>query len=393
MTNELYYSKVYQETGQAYEDGYKIIIHKGGTGSGKSYELMLFLITYFNTFNKNKIITIISESLPHLKIGVMRYMDEILIRTNKLIEVNINKSDHTYKFKNGNIFEFFSSDRIGKAIGARRHVLYGNEINNLKLDVWDEMARRSEYIYADFNPTSQFWLEKWLLNYDKHIIINSNYLDNPFLPDYEKERISKRAERDANFRRIHIDCEYGIYEGLVFTEFVQVDEFPDVKILRFGIDFGYTNDPTAIVKVGIKDECLFVDEMLYRKEMLNTDIAKFLNLAGVKKQYDEIYADSAEPKSIEEIKRHGYNVKPSVKGADSIISGIDKIKTYRLHVTKRSINLIKELRNYSWVVDKTGEKTNKPIDMWNHAIDATRYALSNIANKKQDIKQLQNIFY
>ena len=191
----LKYSKIFESTGKAFANGYEVVIHKGGTGSAKTYEIMMYLIFYFTKFNDHKIVTVVSESLPHLKIGAIRYMNEMLISTNKILDVKVNESDHKYTFSNGTIIEFFSSDRIGKAVGARRDLLYGNEINNLKLDVWDELARRSQFIIADFNPTSQFWLESWLLNYDKITIIKSNYLDNPFLPDFEKRRIEKRASR------------------------------------------------------------------------------------------------------------------------------------------------------------------------------------------------------
>jgi len=368
---KLKYSKVYETTGQAMADGMDVIIHKGGTGSGKTYELVMFLLFYFAKHYSNKIVTVVSESLPHLKIGAIRYTDEMLIKTQLITSVKHNKSDHTYTFPNGTIVEFFSTDRIGKAIGSRRHLLYGNEVNNIKKEVWEELARRSEHIIADFNPTSQFWLEDWLQDYDKSTIIKSNYLDNPFLPEHERERIERRAQRDYNFRRVHIDCEYGVYEGLVFDDFYQTDDLPAGKTYH-GLDFGYTADPTALVKVVETDDAWFVDELMYQTGMLSTDIAnRMRTLVG----NHQVKADSADPRLIDELKLAGLNVRPAEKGRDSIMAGIDKLKTKKLYVTKRSVNLIRELRNYAWEQGKDGKPTNKPIDAFNHGIDAMRYAI------------------
>jgi len=362
MIIDLKYNKVYDETAKAFADGKDTVIHMGGTGSGKTFELVIYLLFYYAKFNANKIVTVVSESLPHL--------DEMLIKTQLITQIKHNKSDHTYTFPNGTIIEFFSTDRIGKAIGARRDLLFGNEINNLKFEVWGELARRSKHILADFNPTSKFWLEDWIQDYSNSVIVKSNYLDNPFLPDHEKERIERRAARDVNFRRVHIDCEYGVYEGLVFEDFTQVDELPKGKTYH-GLDFGYTNDPTALVKVVETDEGWYVDEMLYQTGMLSREIAA--RMRNIDNQ--QVKADSADPRLIDELKLAGLNVRPAEKGPDSIMAGIDKIKTKKLYVTKRSVNIIRELRNYAWEADKNGQPTNKPIDAFNHGIDAIRYAI------------------
>ena len=368
------HGNVLEKTKQAYENGKKVIIHKGGTGSGKTFDIMIFLFWLLCEKIENKVITVVSESKPHLDIGCIRYAK--MFTNNPLGEVvRYNESKSFFTFPGNNILEFFSADRIDKALGARRYLLYGNEINSLKLHVWDELARRSEIVIADFNPTSEFWLESWLRYYDDTQVILSNYTDNPYLPETERKRIIKRAEMDANFRRIHIDCEYGISEGLVFERWDQVDEMPEIS-RRLGMDFGYTNDPTTLIDVRIQGDNLFLDELIYRTNLTNPEIVSTMKQAGVKPGYDEIIADSAEPKSIEEIYRAGFNVKPSVKGADSIRAGIDRIKQYNIHITKRSTNLIKEFRNYTWVTDKEGKPTNKPIDGFNHGIDAIRYALT-----------------
>lgn len=365
---------IFKKTQQAFSNGKKVVIHRGGTGSGKTYDVMLFLFSEAMT-RKDLIITVVSESRPHLEIGAIRILSGICKTVNLWQKENWNISKSVWTAPTGSIIEFFSADRIDKALGARRDWLYGNEINSLNKDVWDELARRSENIIGDFNPTAQFWLEDWLNNYDNTQVITSNYLDNPFLPETEKARIAKRASRDKNFKRIHIDCEYGITEGIIFTNWFQIDSMPEGDGM-YGLDFGFSNHPSAMVRTIEREDAFYVDELIYQSGMLNSDIAKRFESLGIRKNYDEIIADSAEPKSIQEIHNAGYNIKGAVKGADSIRSGIDRLKSKPIYVTKRSTNLIKELRSYSWALDKNGNPTNKPIDDNNHAIDALRYSLN-----------------
>jgi len=386
---EIKAGNILRKTKDAIDSGAKIVIHKGGTGSGKTFDLMQFLIIMAMT-TENKVITVVSESKPHLDIGAIRILKNVLKEKGIFRDVDFNISTSRWTAQTGTIIEFFSADRIDKALGARRDVLYGNEINSLKQEVWDELARRSELVLADFNPTSQFWLESWLANYDNTAIITSNYKDNPFLPDTERGRIEKRASRDANFRRIHVECEYGVYEGLVFTDWQQCDTVPNYGIVRYGLDFGYTNDPTALIRVVIASDGNYFDEMIYRTGMLNRDIVEMFKELNIKRNFDEIIADSSEPKTIDELRLAGYNVKPALKGPDSVNLGIDRLKSKPMFVTKRSVNLIKELRNYAWVSDKNGNPTNKPIDMWNHAIDAARYATEQRERRK---KPMDNVFF
>ena len=365
---------IYSRTKKSFDRGNKIIIHKGGTGSGKTFDIMLFLFSIAIT-QSNLIITVVSESRPHLEIGAIRILSGVCKQVNLWGKSNWNISKSVWTAPTGTIIEFFSADRIDKALGARRDYLYGNEINSLRKDVWDELARRSENVIGDFNPTAQFWLEEWVNNYDDFEIIKSNYLDNPFLPETERSRIAKRSERDENFKRIHIDCEYGITEGIIFSNWFQIDKMPEGDYI-YGLDFGFTNDPSALVKTLETDDAFYVEELIYQTGMLNSHIISKLESLKIKKNYDEIIADSAEPKSIQEIHNAGYNIKGAVKGADSVRAGIDRLQSKPIYVTKRSTNLIKELRSYSWAINKDGISTNKPIDMYNHAIDALRYSLN-----------------
>jgi phage terminase large subunit len=218
-------------------------------------------------------------------------------------------------------------------------------------------------------------LEDWIADYDCSIIINSNYKDNPFLSETEKNRIEKRAKRDVTFRRVHIDCEYGVAEGLIFTNWKVIKRFPENINYEFGLDWGFTNDPSTLIKVATDRDCIYCDEIFYSPGLLNKDIVRLFEANDIKKRYDVIIADNSEPKSIEEIYGYNYNILPSQKGADSVRVGIDRIKSKELFVTERSTNMINELENYRWEVDKNGKPTNKPIDAYNHTIDATRYAL------------------
>ncbi|KAF0128048.1 MAG: phage large subunit terminase [Bacteroidetes bacterium] len=365
---------IFDETEKEYSAGRKVIIHKGGTGSGKTYDIMLFLVLFVAMREKGRIITVVSESKPHLDIGAIRIAKKILMELglNEKVKFNISKGVLTFPSKS--IIEFFSADRIEKALGARRWLLYGNEINTLKFEVFDELARRSKYVIGDFNPTAEFWLEKFLTYYGDHIIIKSNYLVNNMLPGEERRRIELRAKLDANFRRTHVDVEYGNLEGLIFPEWKQVDEMPGEFEWKIrGMDFGFTNDPTAIVHVACNNNEIYLDEEEYRTGLLASDIIRNLFDMGLTSK-DEIVADN-KPEAIYEIHRAGINIRAAYKPAGSVIAGIEAMKRYRINITKRSVNLIREFRNYSWKQDSSGKSLNEPIDKFNHGIDAARYAV------------------
>lgn len=382
---ELNRGNIFKRTQKALDNNKNIIIHKGGTGSGKTYDLMLYLI-FIALQQKEQIITVVSESRPHLEIGTVRYLMQITKDIGMVNKSTWNSSKLVLTYKpTKSILEFFSADRIEKALGARRTWLFGNEIDSLKFDVWDELARRSKYVLADFNPRHQFWLEKWLDYNENYSIIKSNYLDNPMLPDYEKQRIIRRARRDANFRRVHIDCEYGQYEGLIFKDIELVDEMPQGMHI-YGLDFGYTNDPSALIKVLVTGESIYLDEIIYSTGLRNIDISNRMSENGLTKN-DIIYADGAEPKSVDDLYYYGWNIH-GVKKKGEIMYGIDLMLQYKIKVTKRSVNLIKEFRNYAYDTDKNGLQLNKPIDGWNHGIDAARYAVISHQERKLEYTDL-----
>jgi phage terminase large subunit len=378
---ELKANKVFFETHDAINNGVSTVIHRGGTSSGKTYDITMYLI-YLCTQMRGKVFTVVSESLPHLKIGVMRYAKEILQNLGGQ-GYTFNASGNFYEFERGNILEFFSTDRIDKALGARRYLLYGNEINSLKYEVWDELARRSEVIIGDFNPTRQFWLEdKFLPFYTPHIVIKSNYLDNAFCPEHEKERIRKRAELDSNFRRIHIDCEYGNADDLVFEpkNIILIDSFPSDIKYTYGLDFGFVA-PSALMKVGVNDDDLYIDEIFYTAGMNEADFRTALQPIDKR---DLIMGDSEDTRMINYIYAQlGYNIKAAKKGPGSVDFGISFLQGKRLNITKRSLNTIKEFRELTHAKDRNGNPTGK-YNGDDHAVDAVRYALESITKPKAD---------
>jgi phage terminase large subunit len=295
--------------------------------------------------------------------------------TGRFFDDRFNKTLLKYEFANGSFIEFFSADDSSKLRGARRDILYINECNNVPFEAYNELAiRTKKEVYLDFNPANEFWVHKELKDEPDSDFIILTYKDNEALDDSIVQQIEKNREKAktssywANWWKVYGEGQVGSLEGVVFNNWKQIDILPnEAKLIGIGLDFGYTNDPTAIIEVYNYNGTRIINELAYRTGMLNSDIAKLLpnNVT--------IYADSAEPKSIEEIRRYGKTIKPVTKGKDSINYGIDVMQRQNYLVTSNSSNLIKELRSYCWDTDKTGMRLNKPIDHFNHAIDALRY--------------------
>ena len=352
----------------------RLRIVQGGTSSSKTFSIIPFLITH--ALNEpNQEISIVAESIPHLKRGAIRDFIKIMQFTNNWNPDKFNKSDSIYRFNNGSFIEFFSADQDEKLRGARRDVLFINECNNVTFEAYNQLAiRTKKFIYLDYNPTSEFWVHTDLMNDADSSFVCLTYKDNEALEPTIVKEIEKAKERAktskywANWWKVYGLGEVGSLEGVIFSNWKLIDELPkEARLLGLGLDFGYTNDPTAIVEVYQYNGTRILNEVCYQTQMLNTDIARTLP-DGYR-----IIADSAEPKSIEEIRRAGKKIEGVTKGKDSITFGVDIMQRQQYLVTSSSLNLIKELRNYSWDVDKTGKRLNKPIDLWNHAIDAVRY--------------------
>ena len=368
---EINYGPVFEKNWDA---DTKIIINQGGTRSGKTYSLLQLLIVKAHQ-SKGKVYSIVRKSLPSLKMTAYRDFFEILNNLGIYDEKNHNKSDYTYSL-NGNLFEFISLDQPQKKRGARRDILFCNECNELDWDSFFQLLiRTTDKIYIDYNPSDSFhWIYDRLLTRDDVTYIQSTYKDNPFLSQTIVDEIERLRGTDEDYWRIYGLGERGISRATIF-QFAMADE-PKGQVVSYGLDFGFTNDPTAIVKVYKDGDSLYLEEKLYHTNLTNSDISQKLTEMGMTR-YDEIWADSAEPKSIEELHRMGWNIKPTAKGADSVMAGIDILKRHKLHVVKGGQNLIKEFQNYKWQEDKNGNLLNRPIDAFNHLVDATRYATFN----------------
>lgn len=353
----------------------KIVVNQGGTRSGKTYSIcQLLIVKSFEV--SNCVFSIVRKSLPSLKLSVMRDFFEILNTLDLYDESCHNKSEHTYKLNN-NLFEFISLDQPQKKRGAKRHYLFCNEANELTWEDFFQLLVRTETkIFLDYNPSdSHHWIYDKVITREDCTFIKSTYLDNPFLGAELVKEIERLRGTDEEYWKIYGLGERGFSRSVIFNDVQVVGQVSEeAKLVATGLDFGYTNDPTALIEVYEQEDSLIFNELIYERGLTNQDIARHLHNYGLDRQRP-IFADSAEPKSIEEIYRLGFNIKPASKGKDSINIGIDLLKRYKLKVTANSSSLINEFNNYKWQEDKNGYLLNKPIDNYNHAIDAIRYAV------------------
>jgi phage terminase large subunit len=347
---------------------------QGGSSAGKTYGILPIEIDYAIKHAGTET-SIVSESIPHLKRGAIRDFKKIMMSTNRWIDEHWNATDFKYTFANNSFIEFFSADNASKLRGARRDRLYINECNNIDFNSFTELAMRTKQsIILDWNPSNEFWFHTELQGQDNVDFIILNYKDNEAAPQSAIDFIEKAKIKAAtstyweNWYRVYGLGEVGSLEGVVFDNWKEIDKVPDdARLVGIGLDFGYTNDPTAAIEVYNWNGKRIVNEIVYRTGMLNLDIAKILPSSVT------IYADSSEPKSIDEIRRFGKTIKGVTKGKDSIKYGIDVMQRQEYLVTKQSTNLIKELRSYCWDVDKHGVRLNNPAGGNDHAIDALRY--------------------
>ena len=368
----------------------RVRVVSGGTSSSKTFSIIPFLISYAAKI-PFKEISIVSESIPHLRRGAIRDFIKIMQWTGNWIDGNWNKSTLTYTFTNGSYIEFFSADQPDKMRGARRDVLFVNECNNVNFEAYQQLAIRTrDFIYLDYNPVSEFWVHTEILTTRGTDFVTLTYKDNEALEpsiiaELEKMREKALKERSqgvdgywSNWWRVYGEGQLGSVQGVVFNNWKQIQELPkEARYVGTGLDFGFTNDPTAAVDVFKWNGKLIFDEVLYQKGMHNNTIAEALR---GEKRY--IVADSAEPKSISELRQYGLTVVGAEKGRDSVNAGIQLIQQYDILVTKRSTNLIKELRGYVWQTDRSGATLNKPVDFLNHGLDAVRYLCQNRLSKK-----------
>lgn len=365
--------KVFNGIARALADNKTIIVNKGGTRSGKTFANLQFILWYAQTF-ENVVISVVGETIPFLKRGAVR--DFLDITKGAILPNAWNSTDMTLTLPNGSKIEFFSADNESKIHGAARDVLFINECFFIRFETYRQLSMRTRrFILLDYNPRARFWVDEYLLQRPETCLIHSTYKDNPYLTARQIAEIES-YKNDANFWRVYGLGETGSVEGLIYTNWEQCDALTtNYKKEFFCLDFGFTNDPTAILQVRQGVDALYIKQICYKSNMLNADIAQALKEAGATRQ-TLIVADSAEPKSIAEINTHGLNVKPALKGAGSISAGIGAVQSFKLRVTSNSGDLINELRNYMFKRDKDGEYINEPIDKFNHALDALRYGVN-----------------
>lgn len=358
----------------------RIKVVRGGTSAGKTFGILPILASKAAKYSGMEI-SVVAESVPHLRRGALKDFLKIMAETGRLKAHQFNKTTLKYTFENGSYIEFFSADQPDRLRGARRTTLYVNECNNISFDAYHQLSiRTSEDIWLDYNPVSTFWVDNELIGQPNVDFITLTYKDNEALPETIIKDIESAKEKAktssywANWWKVYGLGQIGSLEGVCIPDWRELERLPEeARLLCHGLDFGYTNDPTSLVSLYKYNNAYIFDEIIYQKKLLNSDISNLLNTHDVS---GIIYADSAEPKSIAELSHYRHQVLPVSKGRDSIVYGINLINQNEIYVTARSKNLIKELSNYIWMKDKEGNTLNKPIDAFNHAIDAARYALT-----------------
>lgn len=360
---------------------------QGATSSGKTYGIIPILIDRAIE-TPNTLITIVAETVPSLKDGCVKIFKDFMYDEGRWIDSCWLGNPMQYTFSNRSKIQFKSFDSEGKAkASGKREILFINEANHVQFPVADAlMIRTTKEVWLDFNADSEFWGHTEVLKEPKTDFLKLTYLDNEAIPKGTLEKMLNRKakaeqeEREGNkgywwnWWQVYGLGEIGSLQGVVFNNWKQVREIPiEARLLGYGLDFGYTNDPTTCVEVYKMNGEYYYKEILYSTGLTNNDIAEVLKPIVGRQM---IYADSAEPKSIEELRRLGMNIIGAEKGRDSIMYGINKMQQHTFYATEDSINLLKELRGYVWQVDKAGNKVNKPIDAYNHLIDAIRYFLT-----------------
>ena len=358
----------------------KIVVEQGGTRSGKTYNILLWIIFNYCANNNNKVITICRKSFPSLRATVMRDFMAILQNYNCYSEQYHNKSNSEYHLF-GNLVEFISLDQPQKIRGRKRDLLFVNEGNELYYeDMQQLLFRTQDRIILDFNPSDEYhWIYDKLIPRDDCVFYKTTYLDNPFIETSIRNEIERLRDTDEQYWQIYGLGERAASRSTIF-KYVEINQIPQAaELIAYGMDFGYTNDPTTFVSVYSEGHNLYIQEHLYRTQMTTNDINKFLKELNLTSK--PIYADSAEPRLISELRSMGNNIFSSIKGKDSINAGIDLLKRYKIHILSTSTNAISEFRNYKWKEDKAGMLINTPEDKNNHIIDPCRYATYSILSR------------
>ena len=368
---------------QNYTSAADVVVNQGGTSSGKTYAILQVLFS--KAINEVCTITIVGQDIPNLKVGALR--DAIDIHNgDEAIKQQVtfyNRSDRVFSFLNGSIMEFNSYDNDQDAKSGKRDYLFVNEANGIPYNIYEQLSLRTrKQVYIDYNPDTSFWVHDKVIPIPSTELIISDHRHNPFLSEKIREKIEALKSKDLDLWKVYARGITGRIEGLIFKKWYVLNEgFNDKKLIGYGIDFGFSNDPTTLIEVRMQDGELYVKELIYETGLTNQDISSRMDALNVSRGA-LIVADSAEPKSIEELRRLRWTIDGVKKGKDSVMFGINLLKGYAINVHSSSKNLIKELEQYKWKVNKNGDSLNVPIDEYNHAIDALRYLIMHKFSKK-----------
>lgn len=351
---------------------------QGGTAASKTVSVLIYLIAKAQSDTEPTLTSVVSESFPHLKRGAIRDFLNIMETQGYFNPKRWNKTDYVYEFETGSKIEFFSVDQPAKVRGPRRERLFINEANNVPYEAFDQLeVRTKEFVFLDWNPVSEFWFYSDVLSRRVDVDhLKLTYKDNEALDKAIVHSIETRMNRPG-WWKVYGMGELGEVEGKIYKDWQIMDEteMPRfARLERYGLDFGYSNDPSAIVAVYYADGGYILDEVLFQKGLSNKQLADVL----LNQPQALVVADSAEPKSIDEIRTYGINILSAEKGKDSVSFGIQAVQDQKIAVTKRSVNIIKEYRNYLWETDKDGRILNEPEHMFSHSMDAIRYAITSL---------------
>ena len=356
------------------------IASKGGTRSSKTWSVLQLLHLACVNSEKPLVISCVAATLPMVKRGMVRDFKRMLIAESEWDEDSFNKSECAYSYPNGCIIEFFGVDNASKVHGSARDILFVNEAQTIPREIFRQLdIRTRKKVIIDFNPVRKFWGETEFVG-DRYLTIHSTYKDNPYLSKEQIGAIEKNMG-DANWWRIYGEGETGGVEGNVYPSYEVIEDMPETFTGRcLGLDFGFVNDPTAIVDIRFQGWDLYVDLLCYETGLLNASIADYLTSNMLHRLIT--VCDNAEQKSIVELQQRRIKAIPCVKGKGSVAGGIAQVKQFKLHVTKRSVKLLDELDNYKFIKDEaTDTYTNETIDAWNHALDALRYGVDYLIRK------------
>ncbi len=351
---------------------------QGGSSASKTISILMYLIDQAQRDKKPTITSVVSESLPHLKRGAIMDFVNIMQQHNYFIDSRWNKSDFIYTFETGSKIEFFSIDQPRKVRGPRRDRLFINEANNTPFESFEQLEIRTrEFIFLDWNPTNEFWFYTDVQGKRDdvdHMILT--YKDNEALEKAIVDSLEQRMNRKG-WWQVYGLGQLGEVEGKIYRGWQIVDEIPyEAKLVRYVIDFGYSNDPTFIGAIYYYNGGYIIHQLAFRKGMSNKMIADII--LNQEKQALTI-ADSAEPKSIDEIRSYGIQIIGAEKGKDSVVHGIQIVQEQKISVTKSSVDVIHEYRNYLWVTDKDGKVLNEPEHTFSHSMDGIRYGIVSIS--------------